>query len=228
MTRKMNIIRTTILLCLIALLFSCKKTDNGDNNDQPPVDNWVPDNHYLSLQDRAFFDFFYTNKTIYFGDSVGNQLTFQTDSLFDSTTHQENNLNDGEVLQMGYRCLTTYYPNYAINLMLNAKPDSVVGLSITFLTGTYWNDQGNDYVLSSFYFNPKYPHNVDSINECGGHIHYYFLDSITLQNKTFYNVFYQHADQTQTDLRITKDCYYNHEKGIIAFRNLDGEFWVRQ
>lgn len=222
----MNFLKVIIFICLMSSLLSCKKTDNDNNNDNQN-DNWISDTYYFSSQDKSLFDFYYTNKIIDFIDSAGNHLTFQADSLYDITTHQEGNLDVGEDLQINYLCQTDYFPNYKIGLNLNAKPDSVVALNIIFGTGTYWTDQGNDYVLSNFYFNPKRPYDLDSINPWGDTVHYDFSDSITLQNKTFYNVFYSKHEGVNTDIKQTIHCYYTNDKGIIAFKNLDGEFWIR-
>ena len=222
----MNYNKAILLLLILFMFFSCKKNDDN-NNDQNNDENWIPVTYYLSAQDKALFDFYYSCKTIQFSDSLNNHLVFHTDSLYDFTTHLESDERNGEMLQIAYACETTYFPNYSFNLFLTAKPDSVVDLFVEFATGTYWTDQGNDYVLSNFYFNPKRPYDLDSINPWGDIVRYDFLDSITIQNKVFHNVFYSEHEIINTDIKQTMRCYYTNDKGVIAFKNLDGEFWIR-
>jgi len=226
--RNITFPKAIILLCLISFVFSCKKDDSDNNNDNNQNENFIPVNYYMTSQDKSLFDFYYSCKTILFSDSINNHLVFHTDTLYDLTTHQENDLRDGEMLQMAYGCQSNYFPNYSINLLLTVYADSSVCLEITFATGTYWPDQNNDYVLSTFILNPEIKSSVDTINYLGYNIHQVFYDSITIQSKKFYNVFYTEHTLINTDIKQTIGCYYTNNKGVIAFKNHDDEFWIRE
>lgn len=210
---------------LILSCFSCKKTEVDKNNSSN--EKWLPVSYYLSLQDKSLFNFYYSNKTIQFSDSLNNQLVFKADSIYDLTTHLESDQRSGEMLQIQYKCQNNYFPNYSFLLSLLAKPDNNVDLNILFATGTYSNNTNNDFVTSGFYFNPKRPYDLDSINPYGGAVKYNFSDSIVINNKTFHNVYYYEKQLTNTDIKQTIKCYYTNNKGVIAFKNNDGNFWVK-
>jgi hypothetical protein len=212
-----------LLIIGIIFLFSCKKEDISE----PTTVQYFPVEYYLSPDDKALFNFFYTNKTITFSDSNNVQIQFQADSLYNILTYREGDLRTGEMLQLQYKCLSNYFPNYTINLSLTAKQDNKVDLNILFATGTYANNQNNDYVLSGFWFNPKAQYDLDSINPHGGIIKYFFEDSLQLRNITFYDVFYSTNELINTSHKQTKMCYYSINEGIVGFINNDSKFWVR-
>jgi hypothetical protein len=212
-----------IVSCVILLhIASCKK----DNEDKSVRQLSVI--YYLTSQDKSLFDFYYSNSTISFIDSNSNHIVFHADTLLDFTMHDETDLRDGEMLQLRYLCQPNYFPNYSISLRVTAKANDVVDLNIQFATGTYWNNQNNDYVLSSFYFNPKRLAELDSINPWGGIVHYDYTDSIFLRGVEFDSVFYNTNQIINTDVKQTKTCYFALNKGVVAFHNLDEKLWIKE
>ncbi len=192
---------------LLFVILACKKTNTEVKKEQIPVI------HYLSDTDRKLFNFYYTNKTIRYSNGSNQELVFGADSIYSITSHEEGNLRHGEELSIRYYCKTSYFPNYSYNLNLTVDANQKLELSIIFGTGTYWYDRANDYVLSFFSFLPKTK--VD------------FADSIVLRNKTFYNVYYIERPSGNGENKVTMNCYYTNTMGIIAFKNRDGNFWIR-
>lgn len=213
-----------LMIIGILFLFSCKKEDKSEPAPVP----YFPVEYYISPDHKALFNFFYTNKTITFSDSNNVQIQFHADSLYNILTYREGDLRTGEMLQLQYKCLSNYFPNYTINLSLTAKQDNKVDLNILFATGTYANNQNNDYVISGFWFNPKALYDLDSINPYGGIVKYFYADSLELRYLMFYNVFYNTNELINTSPKQTETCYYGLNEGVIGFLNNDGSFWVRQ
>ena len=187
----------------------------------------IPVTYYLSAEDRSLFDFFYSNQTISFVDSNNNHLVFHADSLYDFITHAENDLRDGEMLQLQYSCETDHLPNYAFNLWLTAKANNVVQLNIQFATGTYQHERYNDYRIAGFFFDPKARYPVDSPGSSGETIHNDYADSLSLRGTEFYSVYYQTYQSASSSTQQT--CYFSPDKGVVAFsHDLDGKFWIRE
>ena len=139
----------------------------------------------------------------------------------------ENNLQSGEELSMRYTCLTDYFPNYSFVISLFALDTSEVNLDIMFGTGTFWNDQTNDYVLSGFCLDPKHYASIDTTFPNQYILRFDFYDTLTLKTSQFYGVYHMWDDFYNKVNQVTTDCYYTNELGVIAFKNLDDNFWIR-
>ncbi len=205
---------------IIITLFSCKK-----DNSETPVKT-VPVEWVLSAQDKNLFNAFSNNMFVQYSDGSNNILNFQADGIHSITTCPENNFDKGESLIVNYDCLSNYFPNYFYHCQLTARPDQSVDMYIYFATGTYHNDRNNDYVTSTFLFNPNDP--LDTLSGLGIPIHQTYLDSITLRDTMFYNVFLDSNMVFNTDVKQTIKCYYTVNSGVVAFENLDGKLWIRK
>lgn len=209
-----------ILSIFFVTFFACKK-----ENAKPAV-NTVAVEHFLSPQDKDLFDVFSDNMSVQYVDADSNILNFQADSIYTTNTWLENTSDKGEALSVKYSCSSFYFPNYSYTCKLSAMPDQTVDLSIVFGTGTHASSHHNDYVLSSFLFNPNEP--TDSVNYFGYTIDQIHLDSITLRDTTFYNVLLDSNLVFNTDPKQTIKCYYSMDAGIVAFENKDGRLWIRK
>lgn len=218
---KLHINKILVAFFLITLI-GCKKdkAENKQEKTNMPVE-WT-----LTEQDKVLFEAFSNNMDLRYYDENNNVIEFLADSIYTINTYLKGNLDKGEKLSVKYNCLSDYFPNFGFNCWLSARPNQEIDLSITFATGTYWNDRHNDYVLSSFVFNPK--EQEDSINYLGYPVNQEFLDSVNLRDTTFYNVFLNSNINFNTEPKQTIKCWYNIENGIIAFENKDGKLWVRK
>lgn len=208
------------LSALIFVLIACSQ-ENEDTTDKSFPVEW-----FLSDQDKIIFQPFSNNMLLQYSDADNNILDFYADSIYEITTCLESNLDKGEALSVRYNCLMPYFPNYSFNCRLAARPDQSVDLSIIFGTGTYWNEGHNDYILSSFLYNPHEP--ADTSNYFGHQINSLYLDSINLRDTTIYNVFQGSNVIINTDLKQTIKCYYTVDDGVVAFENNDGKLWIRK
>ena len=213
-------------ICIIVILFSfmitaCNKKENTDKN-------MVPVKYNLSDQDKSLLEYYYDNPSITYLDQDNQELVFTTDSLYNLTEKEEGNLRNGEELIIRYNCITEYFPDYSFVVTLLAIDTSTVSLEIMFGTGTYWNDQGNDYVLSNFIIDPKIMISIDTVFPNNYILKFDYYDSITLRSNQFYDVYHIANQIINTDIAQTKNCYYTNKLGLIAFENLDNKFWIRK
>lgn len=219
----MKSLKNIILLTFFIIIFvGCKKEkiQNEVLKKSLPVE-WL-----FNEQDQALIQTFSNNMYLKYYDENNNVIEFSADSIHRINTYFEGNNDKGEKISVGYNCLSEYFPNYSFNCWLYAGPNQEIGLSVIFGTGTYWNDRHNDYVLSSFIFNPK--EQEDSLNYWGFAVNQEFLDSVNLRDTTFYNVLLNSNINFNTEPKQTIKCWYNKESGIIAFENKDGKLWVRK
>ena len=213
----------TITILVFFLIISCKKTENGNQDEK-----MIPVKYYLSEEDKSLLDYFYNNKTITFSDQDNNNLVFTTDSLYNIVEKEESNLRNGEELIMRYICTTEYFPNYSFVITLLALDSSKVSVDIMFGTGTYWSDQGNDYVLSGFGLDPKSSNSIDTTFPNNHILRFNFHDTLNLRARQFYDVYHMWDEIYNQDTHVTTDCYYTNDLGVIAFENLDNKFWIRK
>ncbi len=217
----MNRSKYLITFCIImSTSLSCKKENSETQVKTVPVE-WI-----LSAQDKSLFHAFSNNMFVQYSDASNNILNFQADGFTSITTCRENSFDKGESLIVNYNCLTNYFPNYFYHCQLTARPDQSVDMIIYFATGAYPNGQGNDYVTSTFLFNPNDP--LDTINGFGIPIQQTYLDSIYLRDTMFYDVFLDSNIVSNSDLRQTIKCYYTISSGVVAFENLDGKLWIKK
>jgi hypothetical protein len=186
----------------------------------------MPVEWILTEQDKVLFEAFSNNMYLKYYDENNNVIEFSADSIYKINTYLNGNLDKGEKLSVKYNCLSDYFPNFGFNCWLSARPNEEIDLSIIFATGTYWNDQNNDYVLSNFLFNPN---EVGITTNYLGHtINQQFLDSVNLRDTTLYNVFLNSRSIINTETMQTIKCWYNTFDGIVAFENLDGRLWIKE
>lgn len=220
--KNLNLIYAITILLAI-LITGCNKNENGSQEEK-----MIPVKYYLSDQDKSLLDYFFDHKTITFSDQNDNDLVFTTDSLYNIIEKEESNLRNGEELIMRYSCTTDYFPNYSFVITLLALDTSSVRLEIMYGTGTYWTDQGNDYVLSKFIIDPKSKTSTDTTYPNNHILKFDYFDSITLRSEQYYKVYHIKNQTINTDIEQTSDCYYTNELGVIAFENLDDKFWIRK
>ena len=211
-----------ITILVFFLIIGCNKTENEN-----PDEKMIPVLYYLSDEDKSLLDYYYDCKTITYADQDNNEIVFTTDSLYDITENPESNYKNGEVLSLRYNCLTEYFPNYSFPIWLTALDTSKVIVDIMFGTGTYWTDRHNDYVLSGFKLDPKCSTSIDTTFSDNLKLRFNYYDTLTLRSKQFYAVYHMWDESYNQDIHVTTDCYYTNEIGVIAFKNLDGKFWIR-
>ena len=147
--------------------------------------------------------------------------------MIDYLSYPETDTRKGESLSVSYRSENSYLPNFGISYDLTALNDGTCYLSIAFGTGTFWNAKANDYKFSYFYLDPLSNSN-DSIYTSQAWYPFNYLDSLSLGSTKYRNLYYL-PKGTWTGLgSVVYSCYYQIDKGIISFTDMNEEFWIKK
>lgn len=204
----------------------------GCSHDDGAHPQSVPVDFFLTLNQKALFNYFTPNTVIRFFDSTStNFLLLNEDSELDETTkdfHYGSSI--GEYLYLYYSEAISYNYRLKIETDLIATPNQGCYIEIQFGDSLY---EGVDFA-----FNPNDTNNLDTVfnisslnsidpyNGFTGDFSYKLFKSITLSSHTFRNV-YLLKKQPNDTLTNIDSCYYAMNKGIVAFKVIKGAFWIR-
>lgn len=220
MSREMNynkISKSKFLGLLLMILLSCCKDDN--------VLKEIPVKYYLTYDQKQIFKNFESDTITFVCDDLDKSITFVSDEIIDHLNYLETDTRKGESLSVFYKSDIDYLPNLGFAYDLNALEDGSCSLAVTFGTGTYWNERNSDYNFSYFYLNP-FRNKTDSIYISQEWFTFTYLDSLSFGKTTFRNLYFLPKSTYTGFDNVVYNCYYQVDKGIIAFTDINNKKWI--
>ncbi len=206
---KNSICGSILLFTLLAI--ACKSEDHEvGQTPAPMVDAIYP----LSNNSKALFDHYYQYSEIGFQDQADQEIKFSSTSYRHQTQYPEGSLPQGEQLLIRYTCETGYIADFHFTGQLKAMDSTRVKIYFFFAAG-YPHPRSGTTTHTEFTLFP------DSLDQRFATYH----DSLTIRSTKFYKVYHIKSNFGMTP---TSDCYYNHDLGLLAFKNIDDRLWVRK
>ena len=204
---------------LFITLQSCNKEEQEEIIKEKEVD------YFLTEEQKSIIEVLRADTSIAFFNEELDSIRLSLVEIKNYLSYPESDTRTGESMTAFYLSETDYLPNFGIAYDLLALENDSAQMSITFGTGTYWHDRANDYNFSFFYLNP-FENSGGSIFVSQEWIEFEYYEQLEIGNDNFSNVYYM-ANRTWTGTGfVVVDCYYQIEKGVIAFTDFNEKFWI--
>jgi hypothetical protein len=186
----------------------------------------------LTNNQKTLFNYFVPNGTIPFFDSNStNILLLKPYAEVDQTTEDfREPAPIGEHFNLYYNESTSFFNNLKIETDLIASPNQQCFIGIRFSTnssGGYFAFNPYDTNIIDTLYNGSNNNGFNYTSEFLGDYGHQFLNNVTLSSHTFNNVFLLRTNSYDTTGNFDS-CYYALNKGIVAFKVINGAFWIRE